>query len=160
MKVIFCDVDGVLNDTTKTYEVDDKRVRRLSKLVRKTNAKVVLSSNWRLVYTLYKQHQPLHPSQKMAIKKLLFLFKLHHIEIYDITPTIGYGPESRPLEIKRWITMNHPDSYVIFDDEIFWKWDTLKDHVITTSQTFNNEWHAGLNDEHIEKALYILEGIE
>ena len=54
MKIIFLDVDGVLNndDTTSTYGVyvgwEKKCVDRLNYIIRKTNAAVVISSSWRL----------------------------------------------------------------------------------------------------------------
>jgi hypothetical protein len=54
MKVIFLDIDGVLNcDKTRNprkfpYVVDKKLLGRLSNLLDRTNAKVVLSSSWRL----------------------------------------------------------------------------------------------------------------
>jgi hypothetical protein len=53
MKVIFLDIDGVLN-TTRTrnprqlpYVVEKRLVNRLRRLVAQTNAKVMLSSTWR-----------------------------------------------------------------------------------------------------------------
>ena len=53
MKIIFLDIDGVLNcDKTPNprkfpYIVDKKLLRRLKSLLQRTNAKVVLSSSWR-----------------------------------------------------------------------------------------------------------------
>jgi hypothetical protein len=54
MKVVFLDIDGVLNCTkTKNprkfpYVVDPKLLARLNRLLERTAAKVVLSSSWRL----------------------------------------------------------------------------------------------------------------
>src|SRR4029079_14037574 len=54
MKVIFLDIDGVLNcDRTPNprnfpYVVDRRLLARLKKLLKQTRAKVVLSSSWRL----------------------------------------------------------------------------------------------------------------
>ena len=61
MKVIFLDIDGVLNSETfskdnhKVYlatgeikpDVDEKAVQRLVTIIKETNAKIVLSSSWR-----------------------------------------------------------------------------------------------------------------
>ena len=53
MKVIFLDIDGVLNcEMTRNprkfpYVVDKKLLTRLQKLLKRTGAKVVLSSSWR-----------------------------------------------------------------------------------------------------------------
>jgi hypothetical protein len=53
MKVVFLDIDGVLN-CSKTnnprklpYVIDPKLLKRLKRLLRRTGAKVVLSSTWR-----------------------------------------------------------------------------------------------------------------
>jgi hypothetical protein len=54
IKVIFLDIDGVLNcDRTPNprnfpYVVDRRLLARLKKLLKRTRAKVVLSSSWRL----------------------------------------------------------------------------------------------------------------
>jgi hypothetical protein len=54
MKVIFLDIDGVLNsDSTPNprtfpYIIDDQLLARFKELVRRTGAKVVLSSTWRV----------------------------------------------------------------------------------------------------------------
>ena len=54
MKVIFLDIDGVLNcETTPNprnfpYIVDKRLLRRLHRLVNRTGAKVVLTSSWRV----------------------------------------------------------------------------------------------------------------
>lgn len=53
MKVIFLDIDGVLNCvTSKSYcgmyvGVDADKIRRLARIVEETGAKIVLSSDWR-----------------------------------------------------------------------------------------------------------------
>ena len=53
MKVIFLDIDGVLN-CSKThnprnlpYVIDPKLLKRFERLLERTGAKVVLSSTWR-----------------------------------------------------------------------------------------------------------------
>jgi histidinol phosphatase-like enzyme len=54
MKVIFLDIDGVLNcDKTPNprnlpYIVDKKLLARLCELLQRTKAKVVLTSSWRI----------------------------------------------------------------------------------------------------------------
>jgi hypothetical protein len=54
MKIIFLDVDGILNndDTTSTYGMyvgwEKKCVDRLNQIIRKTGAAIVISSSWRL----------------------------------------------------------------------------------------------------------------
>jgi HAD domain in Swiss Army Knife RNA repair proteins len=54
MKVIFLDIDGVLNckeipnPSKFLYIVDEKLLRRLERLLKQSGAKVVLSSSWRV----------------------------------------------------------------------------------------------------------------
>ena len=64
MKIVFLDIDGVLNSDTweKTDEYnkgeypekmfDPKAVKLLNKIIKETEAKVVLTSTWRLKYSL------------------------------------------------------------------------------------------------------------
>ena len=53
IKVIFLDVDGVLNDQASNSKcgfytgIDDKKVKRLRAIVEATNAKIVLVSSWK-----------------------------------------------------------------------------------------------------------------
>ena len=63
MRAIFLDIDGVLNcRTSRSYCHDDEcglitgidsdKVKRLAKTVEATNAKIVLSSDWRVGWVL------------------------------------------------------------------------------------------------------------
>lgn len=96
MKVIFLDIDGVLNsdeyfDKIKNLdiqgieqEIDIEKIKLLKKAINETGAKVVLSSSWR--YTRNGQQ----------LKELL-----SNYEIYvDSTPFIQ---NKRGLEIKKWL---------------------------------------------------------
>ena len=50
-KVIFLDVDGVLNSSRTLHEdisLEDDLILNLKELVDKTKAKIILSSSWRL----------------------------------------------------------------------------------------------------------------
>ena len=50
-KVIFLDVDGVLNSSRTLYEsisLEDDLILNLKEIVNKTKAKIILSSSWRL----------------------------------------------------------------------------------------------------------------
>jgi hypothetical protein len=104
MKVIFLDIDGVLNcDKTRNprkfpYVVDKKLLGRLSKLLDRTNAKVVLSSSWRL-----------DPVGILAAKHW-------RIPFWGICPDL---PKSaRCKEVLTWLAA-HPrvTRYAVIDDE-------------------------------------------
>jgi hypothetical protein len=104
MKVLFLDIDGVLN-CPKTpnprhfpYVVDQRLLARLQKLLDRTGAKVVLSSTWRL--------DPIG------------LFAAKHWGV----PFIGVCPDrpksARCKEILSWLS-DHPKTtrYAVIDDE-------------------------------------------
>lgn len=62
MKIIFLDIDGVLatapcwymkrDQKYNTYPFDKKAVKVLNKILKETNAEIVLSSDWRYYYNL------------------------------------------------------------------------------------------------------------
>jgi hypothetical protein len=104
MKVIFLDIDGVLN-CAKTpnprkfpYVVDKRLLARLQKLLDRTGAKVVLTSSWRL--------DPVG----------LFAAKHWGVPFIDVCPDKPGSP--RRKEILDWLS-NHPKAtrYAIIDDE-------------------------------------------
>ena len=76
MKVIFLDIDGVLN-CSKTrnprklpYVVDKRLLALLKRMLKRTGAKIVLSSTWRI-----------DPVGRFAAKH-------HGIPVYDYSPDI------------------------------------------------------------------------
>jgi hypothetical protein len=115
MKVIFLDVDGVLNNQTLLYHygfdyIDEGMVDLLKSVVFATKAKVVLSSTWRLDRHSYG-----------LVKKTL---EAKGMEIYSKTTKIersgGWGVPGhvdRVEEILDWLG-KHPkvDRYAVVDD--------------------------------------------
>jgi len=127
MKVIFLDIDGVLNTNKATYAlnryVDGSRVKDdqdrtkfdpigvglINNLIEASGAKVVLSSAWRI--TEEKMAEVLELMQKAGFRH----------SFLDVTPRLG---KPRGREIKVWIDeweMENPEdpvtNYVIFDDD-------------------------------------------
>ena len=167
MKVIFLDVEGVLN-TKETYdriyrqcghttmidvEIDKFRLEYLKTIIDKTGAKIVLSSSFR--YFFYKDGKEMLP-KTLKGKKLYDTLKGYGIEIYDITPT---NSETREEQIKNWLaTKTNIESFVIIDDDptVF---DELYDNLIITStkkrsyvSSFMKE-SIGLCEEHIPEVV-------
>lgn len=146
MKVIFLDVDGVLNTvftvrTTHGYTfVDTRKVLRLRNIVERTGAKLVLSSTWRIT------DMPIH---KLTYKELQDEFRRVRCPVWvDITPELRGA--KRWQEINAWL-MLHPevDEFIILDD---WG-DELKpfaDRLVLTSK------FDGLNKERAELAIQML----
>ncbi|MCD8326435.1 MAG: hypothetical protein LUC90_07065, partial [Lachnospiraceae bacterium] len=115
MKVLFLDVDGVLNDygtTTRTSDhwpfVDDEKVARLRKIIDETGAKIVLSSDWREERDI--------PCRNISYLELVEKLKAFGLEIFDYTPEYGYR-SSRGREIAGWLEgRDDVESFVILDD--------------------------------------------
>lgn len=107
MKVIFLDVDGVLNTASLLYHygfshIDDDMVGLLATVVSKTGAKIVLSSTWRL--------------ERESMRMVRDALGRHGLEIIDKTPTLA--DSFRSEEISRWLK-DHPEAkrYAIIDDD-------------------------------------------
>jgi len=104
MKVIFLDIDGVLN-CHKTpnprelpYIVDPKLLKRLLRLLQRTRAKVVLSSTWR--------YDPAG----------LFSAKYWGIPFIDTIPDMPKQPRCK--EVLAWLKAHpHVKRFVVIDDE-------------------------------------------
>lgn len=137
MKVLFLDIDGVLNRRGTRERcggfigVDRELSNRLLKWLRESDVKIVLSSTWR-------RHPEMHPHLMRA-----------GIEWIDTTPYLGVA---RGHEIQHWLDQNEGKvtHYAILDDDS----DMLDFQMHRFVQTQN---HVGLQDEHIEKLKTILE---
>jgi len=137
-KIIFLDVDGVLNDgftilgTGKDFPTKD-HLDCLKQIVDATNAEIVLSSSWRY-----------YPQDKNDVKNALRNVQLQFI---DVTKEL---PKGRDAEIREWLR-RHPEveSYLILDDLDEFS-DELKEHQVLTA------FATGLLPEHVEKAIDIL----
>lgn len=153
MKVIFCDVDGVLNNAvTKARSpsgytgVSDKLILKLKLIVDETGAIIVLSSDWRLA-----KDDPVHGKDyRYLVRKLLFVGKL---KISDHTKDIAW--KDRGLEIKTYLD-EHPkvSEFVVLDDlpfRDFWTNGLLGNLVLTDPK-------KGLTDADVNRAIKILHG--
>ena len=162
MKVIFLDIDGVLNcRTSKSYCHDDEigiitgidsdKVKRLAKIVEVTDAKIILSSDWKVGW------EKCYTGQKPSHVKYLdnHLYKKGKLIIKDKTPDINKG-WSRGEEILSYLKA-HPDidNYVILDDTFFDDFiiKEIEEHLILT------DYKVGLTDENVQSAIKILKGI-
>lgn len=189
MKVIFLDIDGVLNgwdlseyikyniwnivpykkikDFIRTRsshyaDIDRKRVKRLSKICKKTGAKVVLSSSWR--------NRLIHDSSceryyDTEINKLFWnLIDRYHIEIIGKTPMIMES-HKREDEIKAWLSEydGKIENYIILDDEDSDLQSFVGNHLIKTSHkdymgyiAYSERKWSGLTKAHVNQAISIL----
>lgn len=124
MKVIFLDVDGVLNSNQRRLEIggaslDEEKVKLLSIIVQRTGAVVVLHSGWR-----FWLNEDLKPVKKEAAD-LLFMLAKYHISVHDKTPDFSTSQIRKTKqfslvkadEILSWLS-NHNDveNYIVLDD--------------------------------------------
>lgn len=158
MKVIFLDIDGVLNhedyyrwryeeitinhrDFVHPYsEFSPDSIKQLNRILKETGAEIILSSTWRFD----------------EMDKLQKLFKEVGIErpITDITPDLYNVFNShccRGKEIEKFLN-EHPeiDRYVILDDDTDME-DYQLPYFVKT-----NAYADGLNEERANKAIEIL----
>lgn len=160
-KYIFLDIDGVLNsehtwDDKMSNFICDQYLENLRNIVEKTEAKIILSSSWRVYFGEYTKE----PRNIFAIHLVQALAK-HNLKLHDMTPFIkGKFSNERGLEIKTYIDQHKITDYIIIDDEEF---SDFKKHIdmsrfIQTkfgdeTTTIENE---GLNKKIAEKAIEIL----
>jgi len=126
MKVIFLDIDGVLNHNLYYEKInydksdypyskfDPEKIELLNTLIKNTGAKIIISSTWR------------KNTQKEELEKIMQKRGFKYT-ILDFTPKLSYngnyGAVPRGCEIQVWIDknieFNKRDSlkYVIFDDD-------------------------------------------
>ncbi len=156
MKVIFLDIDGVLN-TTQTFidiyeeyhqtkkrrvEIDLERVKLLKEIVEKTSAVIVMSSSWRFYGKMIDGVLlPIH----QKLEDLIQIFYFYGLSIYDITPSDKNGV--RQKEIKEWLQNKKVESFIILDDDSYDLQDFVGQELIQTNVT------NGLCPYHVEEAI-------
>ena len=163
MKVIFLDIDGVLNVIPQGYDrygaiFHQHFVDNLKELVDKTGAKIVVSSSWRLAKTV-------------EWFKEMWMYRKLPGEVVDITPDLAFKRKDlsfdywqsvpRGSEIDRWLKEHiEVTNYVILDDDS----DMLVkqfDHFVCCSGNASHPDHIdgggyGLTKQCTQKAIEIL----
>ena len=140
-KIIFLDVDGVLNSARDGFSIDletDIHLKLLKQLVKETNANIVLSSSWKIGFGC---------SFSLS-NTLISRLKEHGLSILDITPEREDG--NRILEIKEWISKNPVKNILILDDEEF----DIRNIFPNNFVKINNE--IGLQEKDVKKGIKIL----
>ena len=155
-KVIFLDIDGVLNQDNDGPKIEECFVKRLAHVVKKTDAEIVLSSSWRRAYTNHVN--PGYPHQNKDVALLISMLDKYQLRVMDVTPDLTSGPYARPLEIRAWLVeQGNLERFVILDDETFWAWNWLEDYLVCTTHLYESgKAVCGLTDEDAEKAIAIL----
>ena len=156
MKVIFLDIDGVLNTyytkeetTVGSIFVEDKKVAILKEIIDRTGAIVVLSSSWRIGW----EHLELGVKNGIAQDFIELCDKLLEfgIKLYDKTVVFDKYMRRRGDEIKGWLDAHDDvEGYVIIDD-LGGKWlRPCSSHLLQTNE------FKGLQEKHIKVAERII----
>ena len=136
MKLIFLDIDGVLNAKAKgepsVCEMDGDKIEILNYIVSTSGASVVLSSSWRLT----------------AFDEVCQRLAEQGIRVIGKTPAL-HG-NNRAREILSFLDeLDGVEALVILDDQAV-RWGKLQSHLVRTVPT------RGLTQAIAEKALKIL----
>ena len=150
MRLLFLDIDGVLNSSRFFAEVkpnppfglqaiDPQAVERLNRIFDATLANVVVSSSWRLY-----------------MDPLILTWTLQQAGVKG--RIVGFTPSehtSRGKEIDAWLTeyAQSPtegaiDAFVILDDD-----GDIEPHL---NRFVRTDWNEGLTDEHVARAIALL----
>lgn len=161
MKVIFLDVDGVLNseDDLMIYreknvitgcimyaEVEDRPLKLLKEIVYKTSANIVVSSSWRIGCERSGRESIFGKGLYEKLEKRL---RDYGMEIYDITPSLGTGTQ-RGDEIREWLSKHQIENFIILDDD-----SDMREYV-EMENFIHTTYKHGLTEELKDKAIEIL----
>lgn len=133
MKVIFLDIDGVVNcwntkerAPSRVVGVEQRLISHIKKIIEATGAKIVLSSTWRKAWAF-------HLNDDKDWGYLRDEFAKQGIDFFDYTPS--RKDSRRGKEIEEWLenTKHKIYSYVVIDDEIFDIRNFHKGHIVKTS---------------------------
>jgi len=135
MNIIFLDIDGVLNNThtiTNTPDIlDELCVIRLHKILKYTNARIVISSSWRErsdshIKLLYETFSKCGINPNVVISK---------------TPSLS--GQSRGDEIREWLANNRNVK----------NWIAIDDMKLDLENFIQIDYNYGLTDNDVEKVV-------
>lgn len=160
MKVIFLDVDGVLDvfdPGQYMQELKKDAVIRLKKIVDDTDAKIVVISNWRYGSPRYiDQCRAGHTFQQECDNwpTLIKVLNQYGMQIYDVTPwqdTLSRRGDEI-MEYRR----KHPEisSFVILDDCFF---DDYSEFTELRQRLVFVDASQALQEHDVEKAIALLQ---
>ena len=142
MKVIFVDVDGVLNsddfiDSVKgKQDIDIKTVLLLKRAIEETGAKIVMDTSFRYTQSFLKV-------QEMLLQNGI---------MFDKTPFID---NERGKEIKQYLSEHRNiEDYILLDDDVFSDFDDeLLSHLIKMDDTNTRGIGKGLQEKDVEEII-------
>ena len=154
MKILFLDIDGVLNsrayDRKRNWneqtDIDETRLPLIKEIIDATDANIVLSSTWRKHWN--------KDSNRCDVdgRYINRTFAKFGLSIYDKTPDLGVTALRRE-EISKWLKETEQDieSFVIIDDYRV-RLGNLSEHFVKTDPNFR----MGIEKDQVEEAIKIL----
>lgn len=155
LKIIFLDIDGVLNSETwlrnvpfipystdewerDINQLDPNAVRLLNQIIRETGASLVLSSTWRILTPIPRLVNLLRQRANDVGEQFLG-------EFIGCTPVLS---GSRGSEISSWMSLVRPDKFVILDD----------DDDMDGLPLVQTDFSTGLTSAEVDAAIEVLNG--
>jgi hypothetical protein len=161
MKLIFLDIDGVLNghewdDDAQSCTISRECIRQLNRILKATQARIVLSSAWRYMIL----------GEDMTCRGFQYLLRTHGacgVRIIDTTrrerllPSPDSPPdmmrvhpdENRGDIIAEWLAAHDPpEAYVVLDDD--------DDQISSQHQAVITDSDIGLTETDADRAIQIL----
>ena len=156
MKVVFLDIDGVLNDASSRTRcggyrgIDDGKTKNLAKIIQQTGAKIVLVSTWKEGWEkVYKERQGILANYLDGKMKKQGIAVFDKTQDYDTENALYL---SRGEGILLYLSKNKVDKFVILDDCQFdYDGCGLTERYLKTNAT-----KGGLTEELAQKAVGIL----
>eukprot|EP01084_Bolivina_argentea_P121910 216058_1 len=155
VKIIFLDVDGVLNSLEYTpvqdiespddlYVIEEDKVKLLKQIVDKTNSKIVISSTWR--------------NNAKQLQKLSNILNKYGMKYLDCIPHLKDNDKNRVDEIEMFMNEYNKNNdiqiskWIAIDDMDLMKYNPklITKHFIHTTQQY------GLTSQHVKQAIKLL----
>ena len=156
MRIVFLDVDGVLNHQGckeklgGMYGVEDDLLDKLAEIIHSTEAQLVLTSSWKSFW----DNQPINSKGIDPMARYL-IERLRSRGLRLIDRTEERDPGLRGHGIKAWLRkVPGITSWIVLDDDVFpdYKECGITPRLVRTS------FEHGLTDKHVDKAIKLLLG--
>lgn len=150
MKVIFLDIDGVLNGGNFLYskerpDIHPHLAAKLERIVQATSAKIIISSSWRHSLSLVEWNELL--TRRGVTTGEVIGTTPKYWELAVNTDGEKQYESAREDEILEWLAANPVENFLVLDDVPMTQ---LKDNAVETSIT------TGLTELDVTRAIEIL----
>lgn len=134
--ICFTDIDGVVSVPRSHWDLDAELMGRLNRILEATDARIVISSSWRNLFT---------------IEQLRRMFSQHGITRRIIARTGDLN--HRGNEIQEWLTENESlvRRFIVIDDDI-WQLEEFE----ANGRMIHTNTALGLTEQEVTRAIQLL----